>query len=289
MNLAQKFEESRKHLLSVAYRLLGSSAEAEDAVQETWMRLSKSETAEIENLSGWLTTVVARVCLDMLRARKTRTEHALREEAEPTDIAGPERELQLAQSLGPALLVILDTLAPAERVAFVLHDLFDLNFDEIASILGRSPVATRQLASRARRRVQGPKTTPSETPQREIVTAFLKASREGNFTALLQLLDPNIVLRADDVAIKVSAANKEKGAPQFASEIHGADAIANLFKGKAAAAQLASVDGVAGATWIFGGEPKVAFTFTVADGKITDIGVIMSPYDLKEMNVQLLS
>ena len=217
--LAQRFEENRTHLRAVAYRMLGSISEADDAVQEAWLRLSRSDTSGIENLGGWLTTVVGRVCLNMLRSRRSRREEPLGEPQVgvhlPDPIVSrengidPEHEAQLADSVGLALLVVLETLGPAERVAFVLHDLFDLPFDEIAPIVGRSPAAARQLASRARRRVQGAATVPDAdlTRRRAVVDAFLAASRGGDFAALLALLDPDVVLRADRAAVQAGASS----------------------------------------------------------------------------------
>ena len=248
--LAKDFEETRPHLRAVAYRMLGSVDEAEDAIQEAWIRLTRSQSDKIDNLGGWLTTVVARVCLDMLRSRKSRKEEPLDEQVIKDPGSGnPEGDLLIADSVGPALLVVLDTLTPAERIAFVLHDLFDLSFDEIAPIIDRTEIAARQLASRARRRVRGMKTTSQEDThrQREIVTAFLTASRDGNFSALLKLLHPDVVLRADKTAVKVAAANRAKGAPAFKSEIRGAEDVAETLKGRARGAQLALVDGFTGA------------------------------------------
>src|SRR2546426_1397177 len=207
--LAARFEDRRTHLKAVAYRMLGSISEADDAVQESWLRLSRSGTSGVQNVDGWLTTIVARVCLDMLRSRKSRREEPLGAQAPEMIVSreegvDPEREALLADSVGLALLVVLETLAPAERVAFVLHDMFDLPFDEIAPIVGRSPTAARQLASRARRRVQGAATVPDGdlTRQREVVDAFLAPSRRGDFEALLALLDPNVVLHADHAAVQ---------------------------------------------------------------------------------------
>src|SRR5438093_420816 len=198
--LAERFEEQRSHLHAVAYRMLGSSVEANDAVQETWLRLSRSDTSAVENLSGWLTTVVARVCLDMLRSRRSRREQPLAlDGAFIPDAADPEREALLAESVGLAMLAVLQRLAPAERVAFVLHDVFGVSFDEIAAIVGRSPVATRQLASRGRRRVQGASDdgrAADVARHRDIVEAFFRASRAGDFEALLAVLDPDVALRA---------------------------------------------------------------------------------------------
>src|SRR5579871_3726890 len=236
--LAEKFEENRPHLRAVAYRILGSNWEADDAVQESWFRLTRSDVNSTENLGGWLTTVVARVCLDMLRSRKSRKEESLGQQhleaLETPRQANPVEEALLADSVGSALLIVLRTLTPAERVAFVLHDLFDLSFEEIAPIVGRSEAAARQLASRARRRVRGcQEGREDETKKREIVSAFLTASREGNLNALLALLAPEAVLTADDAAVKIAEANKAKGAPPFQSEMQGAKAVAETFKGRA--------------------------------------------------------
>src|SRR5262245_21407845 len=292
--LAEKFQEKRPHLRAVACRILGSSAEADDAVQEAWFRLARSEVNSVENLGGWLTTVVARVCLDMLRSRKSRKEESLEakhlEAPETPRQANPAEEAMLADSVGSALLIVLETLTPGERVAFVLHDLFDLPFEEIGPIVGRSEAAARQLASRARRRVRGGQEgREDEVKKREIVAAFLAASREGNFNALLQLLDPEVLLTADDVAVKTAAANKAKGAPPFESEMRGAEVVAETFKGRAVAAQLALINGSVGTTWIGGGKLRVAFLFSIENGKIHGSDVVMDPEDLKEMEVEPLS
>src|SRR5437588_2727088 len=219
--LAERFEENRSHLRAVAYRMLGSPSEAEDAVQEAWLRLSRSDTSGVENLRGWLTTVVARVSLDMLRSRRSRREELLNVHVpEPTvhDTIDPEDEALLGDSVGLAMLVVLQTLAPAERVAFVLHDMFAVPFDEIAPIVRRSPAAARQLASRARRRVQGAATVPDTdlTRQRAVVDAFLAAARAGDFDALLALLDPDAVLRADGAAVPSGASREVRGAAAVA-------------------------------------------------------------------------
>ena len=211
--LAERFETHREHLRAVALRMLGSSHEADDAVQEAWLRLSRTDADAVDNLAGWLTTVVSRVCLDMLRARATRPEALPDAAPDPVTVASPEDEAVLADSVGLALLVVLDTLAPAERLAFVLHDIFAVSFEEIAPIVGRTPVAARQLASRARRRVQSDPAFPNApaTTQREVVAAFLAAAREGDFAALLRLLDPDVVLRADAVAVDMAAAQSGCG------------------------------------------------------------------------------
>jgi RNA polymerase sigma factor (sigma-70 family) len=283
--LAERFEANRTHLRTVAYRMLGSLSEAEDAVQEAWLRLSRSSTGGVENLGGWLTTVVARVCLDMLRSRRSRREEPLGALA-PVPIAGrdeaidPEHEALLADSVGLALLVVLNALTPAERVAFVLHDMFDLPFDEIAPIVGRSPTAARQLASRARRRVQGAArvTEPDLTRQREVVNAFLAASRGGDFDALLAVLDPNVVLRADRAAVDMGASK----------EVRGATAVAGTFAGRARVARPALVNGAAGAVWAQGGRPRVVFGFTIAGGKIVEINLVADPEQLQELDLAVL-
>ena len=284
--LAQRFEAERPHLRAVAYRMLGSLVEAEDAVQESWLHLSRSGASGVENLGGWLTTIVARVCLDMLRARKSRREDSFGDQPpEPLlNRAGgidPERETLLADAMGLALLVVLDTLNPAERLAFVLHDLFDVPFDEIAPIVGRTPTAARQLASRARRQVQG-KGVETETTaeadsarQRAVVAAFLAASRSGEFTALLALLDPEVVCRADTAVVAT-------GAP---SEVRGATAVAQHFSGRARGARLTLINGVVGAVWSSGGRPRVVFSFTVADGKVVAIEMIADPTRLGQLEL----
>ncbi len=281
--LAGRFEEHRIHLRAVAYRILGSLGDAEDAVQEAWLRLSRADTSDVKNMGGWLTTVVARVCLDMLRSRKSRREEPLDAHL-PEPIVGaedgdPEREALLADSLGPALLVVLETLAPAERLAFVLHDMFAVPFDEIATILGRSTAATKMLASRARHRVQGVDAVPDVNPtrQREIVDAFLAASRGGDFDGLLAVLDPDVVLRADGTAVQTGAA----------SEVRGAPAVAGTFAGRARAAQPVLVNGVAGLVWASGGRPRVVFTFTIAGGKIVGIDMVADPDRLRELDLVL--
>src|SRR5204862_6323981 len=222
--------------------MLGSTAEVDDAVQETWLRLSRSDTSSVENLGGWLTTVVARVCLDMLRVRKSRREEPMGPHVpEPAADDAHGREAEMADSVGAALLVVLETLAPAERLAFVLHDMFAVPFEEIAPIVDRSPAAARQLASRARRRVQGSDAVPAADPsrQRRVVAAFLAASREGDFEALLAVLDPDVVLRADGAVVRMGGG----------AEVRGAREVATTFSGRALAVEPALVDGTAGAAW----------------------------------------
>jgi RNA polymerase sigma-70 factor, ECF subfamily len=262
--LAAEFESHRTRLRAVAYRMLGSVHEADDAVQETWLRLHRTEG--IDNLAGWLTTVVGRVCLDMLRSRSSRREDALVEYDAPADDAttgDPVFEAELADSVGSALLVVLQSLAPAERLAFVLHDMFAVPFDDIATIIGRSPAATRQLASRARRRVQQPE-APAESGDRELVDAFLEASRNGDFERLLALLDPEAVVRADGAAVQMGSD----------ALVTGARSVAENFAGRARAARPAVVDGGAGLAWLQQGETKVAFGFTIVDGLITEIELL---------------
>ena len=278
--LARRFEAHRTHLQTVAYRMLGSRTEADDAVQESWRRLSRTDTSGVENLAGWLTTVVGRVCLDMLRSRKSRREEPLDDHV-PDSIASidPETEALQADSVGLALLVVLDTLTPAERLAFVLHDMFAVPFDEIAAIVGRSPAAAKQLASRARRQVQGAKAVPDTdlARQREVVAAFLAASRNGEFDALVALLDPDVVLGADRAAVDAGA-----------EEARGALAVAGTFSGRARAAQLALIDGAAGLVWAPGGQPRVVFGFTVADGTIVGIEMLADPARLDELDLVIL-
>jgi len=282
-DLAGRFEENRDHLRAVAYRMLGSASEAEDAVQEAWLRLSRTDSAAVENLGGWLRTVVARVCLDMLRTRKSRREESLDAVAvEPiAGRSGIDEEALLAHSIGPALLVVLDTLAPAERLAFVLHDMFAVSFDEIARIVGRTPAAARQLASRARRRVQGANAMQDtdRSRQREIVAAFLAASRDGNFDALLSVLDPDVMVRADSAAVSAGATK----------EIRGAGDVAKSFAGRARAAQLATIDGSAGAVWAPGGIPRVVFAFTIAGGKIAAIDILADAARLAQLDLEIES
>jgi len=281
--LAQRFDEERPHLVAVAYRILGSLAEAEDAVQETWVRLSRADASAVENLAGWLTTVVGRVCLNVLRSRATRRENSLDSQitesvATNDERTDPEQEAVLADSIGLALLVVLDTLAPSERVAFVLHDMFAVPFEEIAPIVGRSTAATRQLASRARRRVQGQDATrdSGRLRQAKLVDAFLAAARNGDFSALLALLDPDIVLRADEHVVKMGAAE----------EIHGAPAVA-AFSRRARGARPALVNGAAGAVWMPAGQLRVVYSFTTSGDKITDIDLIADPERLRQIDLVL--
>jgi len=280
--LAERFEENRSHLRAVAYRMLGSSSEVDDAVQEAWLRLSRADTTGIDNLGGWLTTVVARVCLDMLRSRKSRREEPFAPQA-PEPIAtgpsgsSPEHEAVLADSVGLALLVVLDRLTPAERLAFVLHDMFAVSFEEIALIVGRSAEATRQLASRARRRVRGgaEASEPDLVRQREVVDAFLTALRGGDFEGLLAVLDPDLVVRADMAA---GAPTEIRGAAVWAK---GAVAYGHL----ARLVRPALVNGAIGVVMAPRGRLSRALTFKIANGKITEIEVIGDPARLGELDV----
>jgi RNA polymerase sigma factor (sigma-70 family) len=283
--LAERFEAHRPHLRAVAYRMLGSASEADDAVQEAWLRLDRADTSEVENLGGWLTTVVARLCLDMLRARTSRREepvgaHLPEPIASPQDGIDPEQEALLAEGIGLALLVVLDTLTPAERVAFVLHDLFAMPFDQVAAVVGRSPAAAKMLASRARRRVQGTAAVPDPdlTRQRAVVDAFLAASRGGDFDALLAVLDPAVVVRADRAAVLAGADREVRGAP----------AVADTFSGRARLARPALVDGAAGAVWAPGGRPRVVFAFTIAGGRIVEIDLLADPERLRQLDLAVL-
>jgi RNA polymerase sigma factor (sigma-70 family) len=292
-SLSARFEENRPHLRAVAYRMLGSTSETEDAVQETWLRIARAGPGAVDNLGGWLTTVITRVCLDMLRARKTRENAAPAMAAEgagaapePTD---PEREVLLADAVGSAMMIVLDTLSPAERVAFVLHDLFALSFEDIGAIVGRSAVATRQLASRARRLVQGAGERETELPsQREVAQAFMAASRDGNLEAVLAVLDPDVVLRVDSVAVKAAAANEAKGAPRLVPEVRGAADVARVFLGSAQAARPVLVDGTPGAAWAPGGHPRALWAFKVEQGRIVEMQFIADAKAIARLEVLLL-
>lgn len=282
--LARQFEQYRTHLRGVAFRMLGSRAEADDAVQEAWLRLSGLGSNELENLGGFLTTVVARICLDLLRSRKSRREapgetDELGEGAIAETATGAEQQA-LIDSVGLALLVVLDTLPPAERVAFVLHDLFDLGFDEIAPILERTPTAARQLASRARRRVQGrPATLETDRGQRrELVEAFLQASRAGDLQALLRVLGAEVVFRADPAAAKLGAQ----------SEARGADAVAKLFLGRARAARLTLIDGELGLRVVPQGKLLLVLALTLEGDRITEVEAVAERRSLAEMELVAL-
>jgi RNA polymerase sigma factor (sigma-70 family) len=287
-HLAEQFEANRTHLRAVAYRMLGSVSEADDAVQEAWLRLNRTEAKAIDNLGGWLTTVVARVCLDLLRSRKSRREepftpHLPEPIVSPEDGADPEHEALLADSVGLALLVVLETLSPPERLSFVLHDMFAVPFDEIAPLVDRTPDAARQLASRARRRVRGsvPVQDPDLDRQRKVVDAFLAAAREGDFEALVAVLDPDVVLRVDRGAFPRGASR----------EVHGAGAVAQevgRFAALAPSARPALVNGAAGFVVQRAGRPFAVAGFTVADGKVVEIDLLADPERLAELDLTVL-
>ncbi len=286
--LADRFEEHRAHLRAVAYRMLGSLTEADDAVQDTWLRLSRAGASEVENLGGWLTTIVARVCLNLLRSRNVRREetfgvHLPDPVISPDGERQPEEEALLADSVGLALLVVLDTLSPAERLAFVLHDMFDLPFEQIAPMVGRSPAAARQLASRARRRVKGADIRapdPDLARQREVVDAFFRAARGGDFDALVALLDPDVVLRSDFGAAR----------PDASVVIRGATAVAGRARGiPGALVRPALVNGAAGAVITVRGRPFAVMGFTVSEGKIVEIDAIADPERVRRIAAAVLN
>ncbi|GGS45207.1 MULTISPECIES: RNA polymerase sigma factor SigJ [Actinokineospora] len=282
--LAQRFEEHRAHLRAVAYRMLGSLAEADDAVQDAWLRLARSEAEDIDNLGGWLTTVVGRVCLDMLRSRRLRREDPL-EARLPDPVVtddDPEQQALIADSVGLALLVVLESLNPAERLAFVLHDLFGMPFEQIAPIMNRTPVAARKLASRARQRVQGATPTPDPDPatQRRVVDAFLTAARGGDLTALMAVLDPDVTLRADG----------GKALPGGMRVLHGAEAVAGqlaTFQRMATISTVrpALVNGAAGLVNTIDGDLISIMSFTVADGRIAAIDILSDPDRLAQLDL----
>jgi RNA polymerase sigma factor (sigma-70 family) len=279
--LAERFEQDRAHLRAVAYRMLGSLSEAEDAVQESWLRLARADTSGVDNLSGWMTTIVARVCLDALRSGRARREDLVAQDALITreQAIDPEEEAVLAESVGLALLVVLDTLAPAERMAFVLHDMFAVPFEEIAAIAGRSPAAARQLASRARRRVQGTASVPEVdlVRQRQVVDAFLAASRAGDFDALLGVLDPDVVFRSDAVAAR--------GGP---SDVRGAPEVAAEFLGRAGVARAALLNGALGVLVAPRGRLLLVLNLEFAGGKIAAIEAIGDPTRLNRIDVAVV-
>jgi RNA polymerase sigma-70 factor (ECF subfamily) len=288
--LAERFEQHRRHLRAVAYRMLGSLSEADDAVQEAWLRVSRAESGDVENLRGWLTTIVARVCLNTLRSRNSRPEEPLGPHV-PDPIVGvedgfdPEHEVLLADSVGLALLVVLDALAPAERLAFVLHDMFAVPFDEIAPIVERSPAATRQLASRARRRVQRATPFPDADlrGQREVVDAFLAASRKGDFEALIALLDPDVVLRADAGAALAAGSRLVRGAPAVATQ------SLTFARSGAGVPTPALVNGAAGVVIASRGRPVSVAGFTVRRGRIVEIDILADPARLQQLDIDVLN
>lgn len=280
---AEQFEANRARLSAVAYRMLGSHSEAEDAVQEAWLRLNRADASGVDNLGGWLTTVVARICLDVLRQRKSRREEPLAfGESVPEPAApepGPDHELQLADSVGLAMLVVLNTLAPAERIAFVLHDMFDLPFEAIAPIVDRTPAAARQLASRARRRVRGTPAIPDGDleRQRSVVEAFLAASRQGDFEGLLAVLDPDVVAHADAAALRMGAIER-----------HGAVDVAQGMMGRAQAARPALVNGAMGILVAPHGHLLLVVRVRFTSGKITETEAIADPATIAELELAVL-
>jgi RNA polymerase sigma-70 factor, ECF subfamily len=289
--LAERFEAHRSHLRAVAYRMLGSLSEADDAVQGAWLRLSRTDTSGINNLGGWLTTLVARECLDMLRARTARREQPQGVHLPDPVISAqhgldPEQQALLAEGVGLALLVVLDTLTPAERLAFVLHDMFAVPFDEIAAIVGCSPAAARQLGSRARRRVQGAGPVPDAdlARQREVVDAFFAAARDGDFDALVAILDPDVVIRADAGALPVGAWRMVRGAAAAAEQVRANGGFARL----ARFAQPALVNGAAGVVVAPGGRPVAVIGFTIKGDKIVEIDILADPARLRRLDLAAL-
>jgi RNA polymerase sigma-70 factor (ECF subfamily) len=283
--LSEGFENHRPRLRAMAYRMLGSLIEAEDAVQDAWLDLSRADASAIENLGGWLTTVVARVCLDRLRSRSSRREEPfgvavpdwLAERAGGID---PEDEAVMADSVGLALLVVLETLTPAERVAFVLHDVFEVPFEEIAPVVGRTPLAARQLASRARRRIRGSSVPDTDLARdRHLINAFLAAARHGDFAALIALLDSDAVLRADGTAVRAGASR----------ETRGAAAVAEIFATRPFDAQPALLNGFPGLVWAPGGRPRAVFGFTIRRGKIVAIDLVAQPEHLRQLHLVLMT
>ena len=289
---AEVFEAARPRLHRIAQRILGSAAESDDALQESWLRIRGADVTSVANLQGWLTTVVARVCFDGLKWRESRREELGADD--PRRVAAatapgerPEEEAILADSIGVALLILLDTLPPAERVAFVLHDMFDVPFDDIAAIVGRTPEAARQLASRARRRVRGASANRDPVRQRhdELVRAFLAASRAGNFSALLAMLDPGATLRADAAVMAMGGAAYWQN-DRLQIGIEGADAVAQTFSRRASAAQSVLIDGAPGAVWMHAGELRVVFRFTMVDDRITAIDLVADPIAIARLVIE---
>jgi RNA polymerase sigma-70 factor (ECF subfamily) len=280
--LATQFEANRSHLRAVAYRILGNAHDVDDALQDAWIRLSNSDADQIENITGWLTTITARICLNILRTKQRRPAESFDdsfanvERLSERAAMSPEEQVVLADSVGLALLIVLETLSPAERITFVLHDMFSVPFDEIAEMLGKSPEACRQLASRARRRVRTAN-DPTADPQRqrEVVDAFLDASKSGDFQTLLSLLSPDVELVADAAAVAIGAPERKDGPFD----------VATRFSGGARAARTALLDGLAGLVWAQGGKPKIAFEFTVVSGKVARIDMIGDEEILGEMSI----
>ncbi len=283
--LVQEFESNRPHLRAVAFRILGNAHDVDDVLQDAWLRLSTSDSDEIENITGWLTTVVARICLNRLRSRQRRPAQSLDDSSADVErlvvltAMTPEEQAELADSMGLALLVVLEMLSPAERISFVLHDMFSFSFDEVAQILGKSSEACRQLASRARRRVRtADDPTADPQRQREVVDAFLSASRSGDFQTLLSLLSPDVELVADAAAVAIGAPERKDGPFD----------VATRFSGGAQSARAALIDGRAGLVWAQARRPKVVFDFTVLAGKVTRIDMISDEDVLDELNIEYL-
>lgn len=285
--LEARFEESRTRLRLLAFRMLGTLAEADDAVQESWLKISRSDTSAVKNFDGWLTTVTSRVCIDMLRTRKARKETLVGLEVDGTArrpaTIDPEREVLLAESIGSALLIVLEELSPAERVSFVLHDMFDVPFDEVAAIAGRSETAVRQLASRARRRVRGmpPRADADAVREREIVQAFYAASREGNFEALLELLSPDALFRADEAGVRLGAGKMVRGSVAIAERV-----LRGAGEGEVHYALVNGRPSVVGTVF---GEPRVIVAFTIEDGKITEIRLSADPEVVAGLDVVFMA
>ncbi len=288
--LAREFAAQRPRLRAIAYRMLGSYFDAEDAVQEAWLRLQRADAGAIENLEAWLTVVVSRVCVDQLRGKESRHEDLaaeLPDDGSAAQSRGPEASALHAEELGTAMLAVLETLGPLERLALVLHDMFGLSFDDIAPIVERTPAAARQLASRARRRVRGVDVTAERARQREAVSAFLRASRDGDFGMLLQLLDPEVELRSDAEVVAAAAAYGADGAPLLQSRLHGADAVARIFAGRAQQTQVAIIDGMLGAAYAPARAPQAIYTFRFAGDRITRIDVLGAADQLADLAVTL--
>lgn len=273
--LNERFESSRSRLHAIAVRMLGSGAEADDVVQETWLRASRAGTDGVDNVDGWLTTITSRICLDLLRSRTRAAARAVPVDGAPVIVPSPEDDAVLADAIGPALLVVLDALTPAERLAFVLHDLFAVPFDEVAAILQRSPAAVRQLASRARRRVQTADVEADPERERPVVDAFLAAARAGDFAALVEVLDPDAVFRADDAAVA------KGGAPLLV----GAGAVAEAFMGRAQAAEPALLDGVLGVVVAPAGRLLVVLEVAIENGRIVELDAVADPARLAALGL----
>lgn len=287
-DLATAFAAHRARLRNIAYRMLGSHWDADDAVQEAWLRLQRAKTDDIENLGAWLTTAISRACIDQVRNRSARHEDLdadLPEDESLPAPAGPEPAALRADEVSAAMHIVLDALGPLERLAFVLHDIFGLSFDDIAPIIERTPTNARQLASRARRRIRNVDVATERARQREAVDAFLKASRDGDFGALLQLLDPDVELRADNDAVTIAAPHADHGAPLLQTHVRGADAVARVFAGRAALTKLALIDGLPAATYPPNGMPQAAYLVRIQADRITRIDIVSNPHHLDDLTI----